>query len=461
MIASSQLKNKLYTDETIMSIPLANRNEYTHDRFITFKKQFIIPMKKLIILVLICLNNPVFAQQKDIEFDKVNYQKKILIALNNASKHAINLALKPNGEARGDYDITKSQWTEYEPAWHTGQLINGLLCAYQITKDKKALETAIKAGNWWISLQFKKPHKLAGFINAIHGAEVGNYINTTTITDGTPGLFKLSEITKNPKYAQVATAAGDYILNNLYLEKEQLIYNIVEPTIGEIWKDKSPHKQHQNQKITLEMVARPNAEGYLFKDMYDFTKIENYKIAFLNLCNGLVAKQSNNGFWMDFEPNDNTKGKIHARFNTWNAEALLKAYAISNDKRYLAAATKTAEALAKIQQKNGIIYYTTYTDGSFEVQSPCGSAVSLAGILWLQLKALGNEKFNENINKALDFTLNNQFPITHSDKNLAGSFFEIRQKTSKNGEVELQVRDLATAFGLRFLADYYMYNYNK
>ena len=28
-------------DETIMSIPLTNRNEYTHDRFITFKIQFI------------------------------------------------------------------------------------------------------------------------------------------------------------------------------------------------------------------------------------------------------------------------------------------------------------------------------------------------------------------------------------------------------------------------------------
>jgi rhamnogalacturonyl hydrolase YesR len=409
---------------------------------------------RIAVVLFLFFTNLSFAQSVS-KSDELALKNNIKRALSEASQHAINTALDKNGKARGDYEMVKGEWFEYEPAWHTGQLINGLLAAYEITKDKRNLQAAIRAGNWWVKLQFTKNQLLNGFLNAIHEAEVGNYINTTTITDGTPGLFRLSKITKNPQYATVATEAGEYILKNLYLEKEQLIYNIVDPVSGEIWKDKSPHKQHENKAITFEMVARPNAEGYLFKQMYDFTKNEKYKNAFLNLCNGLVNKQSENGFWMDFEPNDASNGKIHARFNTWNAEALLEAYEISEDKKYLEAATKTAQALAKIQQKNSIIYYTTYSSGAFEKESPCGSAVSFAGILWLKLKALGNNSFNQNIEKALAFTLQNQFPINHPDKNLAGSFFEIRQKTSKNGAIELQVRDLATAFGLRFLSDYY------
>ena len=64
-------------------------------------------------------------------------------------------------------------------------------------------------------------------------------------------------------------------------------------------------------------------KGYLWKDIFEFTGEERYKNAFLEICDGLLASQSENGFWMDFEPNDPNTGKIHARFNTWNAEALI------------------------------------------------------------------------------------------------------------------------------------------
>lgn len=383
------------------------------------------------------------------------YQNKIKTALNTGGRYAATVALDSSGKAKGDYNLREGIWHEYEPAWHTGQLIYGLLEAFEVTHDTVLLATAVKAGNWWTSLQFKEGHVLKGYLNAIHGAEVGNLINTTTITDGTPGLYKLSEITKNPKYAQVASDAAKWILSHLYLPKEKLIYNMVEPTTGEIWKDKSPHKQHQHLPITLKMVARPNVEGFLFKDAYEFTSDENFKVAFLVLADGLVETQSENGFWMDFEPNNPETGKIHARFNTWNAEALLEAYTLSGNKQYLGAAVKTADALAKIQQPNGFIYYSTYTDGSFEQESPCGSAVSFAGILWLRLYALGYKNYQENIMKALEVTLKNQYPAKHPDINLAGSFFEIRQRISKNGEVSLLARDIATAFGLRFLAAVY------
>ena len=41
MIASSPLKIKLYTDETIISLQLTKSNEQAYDSFITFKNQTI------------------------------------------------------------------------------------------------------------------------------------------------------------------------------------------------------------------------------------------------------------------------------------------------------------------------------------------------------------------------------------------------------------------------------------
>ncbi|MGB5820379.1 MAG: pectate lyase [Saonia sp.] len=387
------------------------------------------------------------------------YRFKIEASLQLGVRHAVGACLDREGKSRGDYEMISGKWNSYEPAWHTGQLIQGLLAAYTITHDSVALYHAKRAGDWWASLQFPEGHILEGYLNAIHGAGVGELINTTTITDGTPGLFELSEITGNQKYADVATNAGDWILKNLYVPREKLSYNIVDPKNGEIWKDKSPHKQHQGRPITLKEVARPNAEGYLWKDMYIHTGKERYKEAFLEICDGLVERQSPNGFWMDFEPNDSGTGKIHARFNTWNAEALIEAYELTDKKIYLEAATKTAEALARIQHKNGVIFYLSYTDGSVDDRSPCGSGTSFAGILWLRLWKHGNTTFEKNILKALDFTMKNQFASDHMDSNLAGGYFELRQKNKKKGQMQLRYRDIATAFGLRFLSDVYQQAY--
>ena len=398
------------------------------------------------------------AQKESLDLGK-SYQQKIEVSLNHAIQHAGKVCLDTEGKGKGDYEIISGSWSEYEPAWHTGQLIHGLLEAYQVTQNQDALNYAKKGGDWWVGLQFPDGHPLAGYMNAIHGSSVGNLINTTTITDGTPGLFDLSAVTGDNKYAEVASSAGKWILDNLYIPEHRLSYNIVKPETGEIWKDKSPHAQHQGHEITIKQVARPNAEGYLWKDMFEFTGEERYKDAFLEVCDGLIASQSENGFWMDFEPNDPNTGKIHARFNTWNAEALIEAYTLTKNQKYLDAALKTGHGLASVQQKNGVIFYLSYTDGSVDDRSPCGSGTSFAGILWLRLLELGQIDFKANIKKALDFTLKNQFSVGHPDENLARGYYEIRQKAKDSGKMKLIYRDIATAFGLRFLSDVHQHEF--
>ncbi len=387
------------------------------------------------------------------------YKEKIVKSLNQAIQHTSEAMIDEQGMARGNYHMITGEWKEYEAAWHTGQAIYGLLEAYKVTSNQKALDEAIRAGNWWVGLQFPKGHILEGYLNAKHGNKLGELINTTTIADGTPGLFNLTDMTNDKTYADVATSAGAWILDHLYIPEERLSYNIVDGKTGEVWKDRSPHAQHQRLPFTIKYVARPNAEGYLWKDMYTHTGEERYKKAFLEICNKLVDDQSENGWWMDFEPNDPETGKIHGRFNTWNAEALIEAYILTKEQKYLDAAIKTAHALAKVQDKTGVIWYSSYLDGNHDKRSPCGSAASFAGILWLQLYELGITDFEENIKRALDFTLKNQFSENHKDPNLAGAYYEIRQRAKKDGTFQLYYRDIATSFGMRFLSDVYQSAY--
>lgn len=62
-----------------------------------------------------------------------------------------------------------SRWENYEPFWHTGQLINGLLNAHSVVREPKFLESAIKAADWWSSyLITNSSSPLNGMINATY-----------------------------------------------------------------------------------------------------------------------------------------------------------------------------------------------------------------------------------------------------------------------------------------------------
>jgi hypothetical protein len=360
--------------------------------------------------------------------------------------------ITPEGKGRADYDLATGEWLEYEPHWHTGQQILGLVEAARVLARPKLLESARRAGDWWISTEFKKPHALAGLVNAYHGDHVGPLINFTTISDGTPGLFALSRATGDGRYADCATRSGAWLYQNTRAPNaDQLFYNMIDPASGRVIDDFSPH--HRDVAApAVTLVARPNIEGYLFADMARHTGRRVWRDRFLAQAEGALRWQRASGLWMDFEPNDPHTGKVHPRFNIWNAEALLEAYALTRDARFLEAALKTAQFMARVQDRRGAIYYDLRETGTWSEASLTGSAVSFAGILWLRLKAFGaGEAFSDNIARAQAWVLANRFAADHPDPNLRNAFLETRVRTV-NGRVRILVRDIATAFGLRFLA---------
>lgn len=387
-------------------------------------------------------------------------KQEVLEALNELAYSTANVILDENGRSKCDYNIVEGKWYPYEPAWHTGQIINGLVDAYKVTGNEEYLVAAKKAGNWWTSLLIKDHPTMEGFLYALHGDHAGDVLVFATISDGTPGLFNLYKTTKIDKYAAVPTSAGEWMLNNMYLEEEGLFYDSVHPETGEVLTEDSPFWP-EKENLQLYDVSRPNNEGSLFKDMYEYTGNEKYKDVFVNLCESLVEKQDQYGLWMDFTPNHKDVGSFHPRMNLWYAESLIEGYELTGNKKYLHAAKKTLEFYVEFQKKSGTFHYENFVDGRTDKGSITGSAVAFIGILGIRLIEHGvGEQFKDNIERSYSWVIKNRFSQNHPDPNLRGQLINLRSR-HKKGKHWITQRDVGTAFGMRFLAAYYNYKFGE
>lgn len=387
-------------------------------------------------------------------------QNDLLEALNDGANYICDTMLDAEGKSRCEYNLTLGKWFDYEVPWHTGQAIYGLVEAWRVAGNEKYLKHAKRAGDWWVSLEIKDHPKLKGMVRATHGDTLGEYIVFATTTDGTPGLFQLYEATGDQRYADVPTGAGKWLLENMYVPEHGVCYDAVNPETGEVMKEWSPFWAEKKEQELFD-TSRPNNEGSLFLDIFKYTGEERYREVFLALCDSLVEKQGEGGQWMDFMPNDKVTGAVHPRFNLWYAESLLDGYDFTGEERYLEAARKTLKTHAGFQQADGTIYYRNHLDGRINRNSICGSSISFASILWLRLlKAGAGDEFKDNIEMSAEWVVKNRYAPDHPDPNLAGAFLETRQR-SKEGKIWLTMRDVATSFGLRFLAAYYAYSNSK
>jgi hypothetical protein len=359
--------------------------------------------------------------------------------------------LDERGAARGDYEWQAGRWQPYEVAWHSGQAIAALLAAHEATGERRYLDRARQAGDFWVSLE-RRDGPLAGMIEAAHGDRLGRLINFTTVGNGTPGLFALSRATGDPRYADTAARAIAWLARNMRVPGERgLYYNIVDPDTGRVWTDRSPHHDTPNPSVT--QVARPNIEGSPFLDACEHLRQQWLCRDHDALADATRGRQSDDGLWMAFEPNDPDSGRVHPRFNLWNAEAMLRQYRRTNDRRFLDAALATARRHARMMAGDGAIDYDQNRDGSAGSASPTGSATAFAGLLWIDLRALGHSEFDAHIHRAARWLVANRFAADHPDPNLRGLTLELRQKRAGERRTTLQ-RDLGTIFAVRFLAAY-------
>lgn len=381
---------------------------------------------------------------------------EVLEALNSCAAYASTVLLDGEGKSRCDYNMTEGKWYPYEEPWHTGQIILGLVEAYRITGNSEWLDAAVRGGNWWLGLEIKGNPRFEGMVGATHGDTVGNDdIVFATVSDGTHGLFELSKATGDPRYADLATSSAKWMYRNMYYPEKGVCYDFVNLASGELQTEHSPlhaGKEHQ----TLFDVSRPNTEGSLFKDAWEWSGDESLKDAHILLSDALLKYQGRkHGLWMDFSPNHKEEGSFHPRFNLWYAESLLETYDLTGDEKYLKAAVKTARTYAKAQRSDGTMFYDNYINGrASDKGSVCGSEVAFAGILWLRLVGYGYGEFQTNVDRSASWIIRNRYSLSHPDPNVRGAVINTRMRTKK-GKIWLTQRDVGTSFAMRFLADYY------
>jgi len=387
-------------------------------------------------------------------------------AIDEISVFAGNVLLSQDGSGRADYSVVDGELVTYETHWHTGQLIWGLLEAGTVLDRPDLIDKARRGGDWWVSTEFPEGHPLAGLVAASHGDNLGDLINWTTISDGTPGLFALSRATGDPRYADTATRSGRWLWDNTRVPDDipggdWLFYNIIEPDTGLVYRDWDVHTQGvprdperaARETPPVTRVARPNIEGFLFKDICLHTGEQVWCDRFVAHAESVLSRQGESGLWLDFEPNVADGSKVHPRFNIWNAEALLQAFEISGDRKFLEAAARTARWSQSVMRRDGTLYYNTALNGQSNRAQVTGSAVAFNGILMLRLRDYGYREFDKTIETFADWIIRNRFASDHADPNLAGSVINTRQK-QKNGKLEILNRDVGSTFALRFLSLY-------
>jgi len=383
-------------------------------------------------------------------------KEEVTRAINETAVYIKDVLLDSEGKSRCDYNMTEGKWYPYEVPWHTGQAVLALLQAYKATGNQEYLASAKKGGDYWASLEIKDHPKLKGMVNAIHGDALGDdFIVFATVSDGTTGIYELSRVTGDKKYARVATNAASWMLANMYYPEKGVCYDNIDAKTGEVLKEYSPFWKKMDKKDQqLINVSRPNTEGYLFKEAFEFSGEKKFRDAYINLCNSLIEKQGPEGVWMQFMPNFADVHSFHPRFSLWYAESLIEAFKLTGDRKYLESAAKTARTFAKAQQKDGTIFYDNYTNGRApDKGSVTGSATSLAGIVWIGLAKEGYKEFDQNIERSAEWVINNRYGQEHPDVNLRGAVIETRIRFRK-GKVWLTNRDIGTSFALRFLVDY-------
>lgn len=393
-------------------------------------------------------------------------EARIASALGDIATYAGNVLLTDEGRGRADYHMVPGQWVNYEDHWHTGQLIWGLLEAAQVLGRDDLVAKARRGGDWWVSTEFPKDHPLAGLVAAAHGDKLGDLVNWTTIADGTPGLYALSRVTGDPRYADTATRSGRWLWDNTRVPEgtpngDWLFYNIIDPATGMVYRDWDVHTQGlprdperaRREAVPVTRLARPNIEGFLFQDMCRYTGEKVWCDRFVAQAYSVMGRQHDSGLWLDFEPNEADGSQVHPRFNVWNAEALLQAYEVSGDRKFLEAAARTARWAQKVMQPDGSLFYRTTVDGQSTRAEVTGSAVAFNGILMLRLKDYGFDEFAPTIDIFADWLVRNRFAANHPDPNLAGAVVNTRQKITK-GTLVMQNRDVGSTFALRFLSLY-------
>lgn len=214
------------------------------------------------------------------------------------------------------------------------------------------------------------------------------------------------------------------------MEKEGLILDTFNWQTGQFLRPNADcariYTKRQLKVLGIKASARPLIENSMFHRAYKISGDGKYLRVFRGLADRLVADQDRWGNWIDYIPCDPFVGRFHARHAWWWGYPLLDAYREFGQKKYLRAAIRAADWYVRVQQRDGSMCYTNFTDGKMgSMLAICGSATACSALFFYDLiHDHGQKQFAEPLERAITFLLTTQHSDQFPDKNARGAFFE-------------------------------------
>lgn len=365
-----------------------------------------------------------------------------------AQKQEINLQGENNrnnlahenwrGSIRGEYGVAHGQWDYFCAMWHTGQAVKALALLSRLVDEPFLLEGA-RLGAEFIEMNSIQDPKNPddGFLFAYE--DWGMLVNTSAILETTDGLYKLSEVTGDPKYLEMAARAVNWVFNHQYILGKGLFWELYDPREGTL-RDDDATKRPLNDDAQFLRTALVTGD-YALRE------------AFYEVCERLLRDEKPPGNWIKYGPCNAHTGAIHPRHAYWWGRPFIDAYRDSGEEKYLQAAIRTGEWYLRAIRHDGGLFRNTYTDFSTDSFGHATSGVACAVLLWNDLYYVtADDRWVKPIQKVLRFCQKMQFTLPR-DENLYGCILEKILPFDGSDLNPYHIRDLGTIFYIQAVAE--------
>lgn len=338
------------------------------------------------------------------------------------------------GANRGEY-MPGEKWKFFGPVWHTEQGVKALALAYKYFKKPYLLESARLGAEFILNQQVTEKNDIDyGMVEAYE--DDVDKLNTSAVLESCDGLFTLSEVTGEMKYAERALEAIDWVVRRCYLGDGifENQYDVKNSKGLNPW----PNKYNDPGRPLLD-------DGVLLK-AWGYSKNEKYRKVFYETADKLLRREEAKGNFIGYNPANWEKGYLHPRHAFWWGRPMWMAYKDSGDIKYGECFNRSCQWYTKAMRQDGGIIRQTYVDFNTLSFGHATSGVSCAVLMYRDaFVELGNSRYIPFIIKGLSYVISMQ--VTNAqDPNMAGVIIEKCHPPGGTDAVPWAVRDIGTHF---------------
>jgi uncharacterized protein YyaL (SSP411 family) len=280
----------------------------------------------------------------------------------------------------------------------TGYIIPTMIALSRIPTDTTVVDRAIRMADWEIEIQLDSGAVMGSVVTAPPSPAV---FNTGQVIFGWLAAFKKTE---DQKYLNSAIRAGDYLFS-------------VQETDGS-WK-KGNSKYALNESTTYNTrVAWALIELGLEIQRSEYIEAGKRNIDYA------LTKQKDNGWFSDNCLNDPNRPLLHTI--AYATQGILESGICLNESKYIDAGLKTLDALLSCQREDGGLPGRLASDWSSEANWDCVTGDAQVAVTWLRAYTItNNKKYREAARRAIDFikrTQNLEHPNPGIRGGVKGSF---------------------------------------